>query len=363
MRTLSRVDLENLIVGATIMGVGGGGSPENGLKAALSAMETGRKIVLVDVEDLKEGDLVASPYYVGSVAPTGRKPQTKVGAPMAEAAKLLEETLKTTIRAVVPSEIGGGNTGAALAIGAELGVPAVDGDLMGRAGPELHQNTANIFGFSLTPSAIVSESGNRVVVHGAAGIDEYEAIARHLAVVSGGHAAVVDTPLVGSQAKKCVVRRTLSQCIRLGEARTKALQSGEDPVLKVASELRNGRVVLRGTVTKYDWRDEAGFLKGEVQVEGSGDFRGRTLRTWIMNEHIFCWIDNKPAIMPPDLIVFLDASSALGITNDRLRVGQQVAVVGASIDNVWRSPLGLEVFGPKHFGFQYDYVPFEELYR
>jgi len=66
-------------------------------------------------------------------------------------------------------------------------------------------------------------------------------------------------------------------------------------------------------------------------------------------------------VLPPDLVAFLDGSSGSGITNDRLKEGMEVAVVGASVSRVWRKPSGLAVFGPRHFGFDYDYVPFENL--
>jgi len=353
--------VEDLIVGATIMGVGGGGSPESGLSSVLEAIAQGKNIVLVGIQELQREELVVSPYYVGSVAPTERAVERRVADPMAEAAELLEKTLGGRIRATLSSEIGGGNTGACLAISAKLGVPTLDGDLMGRAGPELHQSTANIFGYPMTPSAIVGEAGNKVVVHSAAGIDEYESIARHISVVSGGHAAVVDTPLLGSQAERCAVKGTLTQCITIGEARRKALEKGDDPVLAVASKLRHGKIVFRGRVSRYEWKDQAGFLVGEAEVDGVGEYTGKRLKTWIKNEHIICWVDGKPAILPPDLIAFLDPRTALGITNDKLSVGQEVTVVGASIDEVWRTERGLQLFGPRHFGFNYEYTPFENM--
>jgi len=36
---------------------------------------------------------------------------------------------------------------------------------------------------------------------------------------------------------------------------------------------------------------------------------------------------------------------------------------GASAPEIWRSEAGLKLFGPRHFGFDYDYVAFEKLAR
>jgi DUF917 family protein len=238
----------------------------------------------------------------------------------------------------------------------------VDGDLMGRAGPELHQSTMQIFNFPMAPSAIVSETGNRILVESYPRIDDYEAIARYVSVVSGGHAAVVDSPLTKSKAKDCVIQGTISKCIAIGRARRLAVKENRDPVDAVMRELTNGRRLLKGKVEKYTWKDEKGFLFGEATVVGEGEWKGKRFRSWIMNEHIMGWMNDKPAVMPPDLFMFLDPSSGSGITNDKLNEGMEVDVVGASAPMVWRRPEGLAVFGPRHFGFDYDYVPFENLH-
>ncbi len=352
-----------------MLGVGGGGNPEEGLRSLNSLLEAGKDLTLESVDDLGEDDIIASPYFVGSVAPNSKnkqKVQSSRGRTMndsiARAFTLLENKLGKKISATIASEIGGGNTAASLAIAANVGIPMIDGDLMGRAGPELNQSTLHIFGFPMSPSAIVSDSGNEIILNSYAGIDDYESIARHVSVVSGGHAAVVDSPLDKRKAEQCTVRNTISKCISIGKARRLAASSGHDPIRAVAQNLSNGRKIFEGTVSQYSWKDDAGFLKGECYVQGSGQWSTSTLKSWIMNEHIMCWIDDKPAVMPPDLIAFLAPKTGKAITNTYLAEGTEVSVLGSSIDNIWRQPKGLEFFGPRHFGLDYDYLPFEQLF-
>jgi uncharacterized protein len=355
--------LGDLVAGATILGVGGGGSPVSGLARLMDVIDAGGTMTLADLDEFEEEDLLASPYFVGSVASLENKTAKQiVSDPIAEAVSLLESRLQKKVAGTVASEIGGGNTAACLAIAGKLGIPMVDGDLMGRAGPELHQSTMQIFKLSMAPSAIVSETGNRVLIDSYASIDDYEAIARYVSVVSGGHAAVVDSPLTKSRAGGCIIQGTISKCIAIGKARRLAAKENRDPVAAVMGELTNGRRLLKGTVEKYAWKDEKGFLVGEATVAGEGEWRGKKFRSWIMNEHIMGWMNDRPAVMPPDLIMFLDPSSASGITNDKLREGMMVDIIGASAPKVWRKPSGLAVFGPRHFGFDYDYVPFEDLW-
>jgi uncharacterized protein len=363
-RELSKADVEDLIVGATLLGVGGGGNPENGLNSLMQLFDTGKKLMVWTLDEFSAEDQFASPYFVGSVAPpdpSKKKPVRTVEDPIRVAFRLLEADLGKKISATVASEIGGGNTAASIAIAAKLGIPTVDGDLMGRAGPELHQSTIHIFGIPMAPSGIASETGNEILIEKYASIDDYEAIARYSSVVSGGHVAVVDSPLTESDAEKCVVKGTMSKCIELGRIRKKALVDDMNPAEEVAKVLDHGKVIFEGEVHHYVWKDERGFLFGDAEIRGLGKYEGSSLRSWIMNEHIMCWINDKPAVMPPDLIMFLDPETGLGITNDKLRDGRQVAVVGSSIDSVWRKERGLELFGPRRFNLDYDYVPFEAI--
>ncbi len=329
----------------------------------MEQFERGKKLTLASIDEFNEEDLLASPYFVGSVAPTQPKKKMPevIDDPIARAIQLLEKRLGKKVAGTVASEIGGGNTAASFAIAAKLGIPMLDGDLMGRAGPELHQSTVHIFGFLMTPSAIVSNSGNQMVVDTYASIDDYESIARYASVVSQGHVAVVDTPLTKPQARRCVIHGSISHCVEIGNARKAAVLKGKDPTSAVASKLSNGKIIFEGTVSDYSWKDERGFLFGEATLEGAQQWRGHKLKSWIMNEHIICWVDDKHAVMSPDLIIFLDKETGKGITNDKLAKGREVIALGASIDEVWRASRGIELFGPRHFGFDFDYVPFEKI--
>ncbi|MEM0099613.1 MULTISPECIES: DUF917 domain-containing protein [Thermoprotei] len=355
-------DAEKLVLGATILGTGGGGDPKEGLLLLKSVLEEGKVISIVSLDELPDGGVVVVPYYVGSIAP-GLKPKKNIKVPNAinKAFEVMERELGVKVVGVVASELGGANTPVALSIAARLGIPAVDGDLLGRAAPELHQCTVHIFGIPMYPSVIVSETGNVVLVKEYADIDDYEAIARYLSVLSGRYVAVVDTPMKKTEAKKAVISATLSKCFRLGSNVLKARAEKRNPVATIARVLE-GWVVFKGIVESYKWRDEAGFLKGEVTIRGINAYRNRVLRSWIMNEHIMVWLDDKPLVMPPDLFILV-TDDGTPITNADLKEGMIVNGIAAKAPNIWRTQRGLELFGPRHFGFDYDYVPVEELVK
>jgi DUF917 family protein len=352
--------IDNLIVGTTILGTGGGGSPKTGRKTLESDLEAGRKLRVVDLDEIPDDALIVSPYYIGSIAPGVRaNKKVAITEPFTVALECLERHFKRKVAATVASELGGGNTAAALHVASQLNIPLVDGDLLGRAGPELHQSTAHIFDASMAPSVVVSETGDVVFIERYADIDDYEALARYVAVISGGHAAVIDTPLTKSAALKVVIRGTISRSISIGNAVRAANRDGTDPVEALTKTL-GGWFIFRGTVEKYEWKNEKGFLFSEVSLKGENRWRGRNFRSWIKNEHIFAWLDAKPIVMPPDLIIFLD-KSGYGVTNDTLKEGLEVSIVAAKAPDIWRTPKGLVYFGPKHFGFDHEYVPVEQL--
>ncbi len=355
-------EVEDLVLGATVMGTGGGGSPVEGFNMLKELIEKGLEIKVVDVDELSEDSIIVSPYYVGTIAPTAKvKKPIKIANSIGEAFRVMSRILGKMISAAIATELGGGNTAVAILIATELGIPIVDGDLLGRAAPELHQNTVHIFDIPMYPSVLVTPTGNIVVVERYADIDDYESIARYLSVLSGRFVAVVDTPLTIGDAKRVIVRNTISLCLRVGRAVREARDSGGDPVKAIADTLGGWRV-FEGIVAEYSWRDEGGFLVGETCVKGTGRWEGKVLRTWIKNEHLMAWINGQPIAMAPDLIIFT-RDDGEPITNTVLSVGNKVNVVVAKAPDIWRSSRGLELFGPKHFGFDYSYTPVEELVK
>ena len=358
----TRKDVEDLILGATILGTGGGGDPKEGVKLLEEALKIAGKIDVVKLDELPKDSIVVVPYFVGTIAPTAKtKKPVRIDEPIRKAFEEMQDYLGKEIRGVVASEIGGLNTAVALYVGAKLGLPAVDGDLLGRAAPELHQCTVHIYDIPMYPSMIVTSTGNIVLVKEYSDIDDYEAIARYLSVLDGKAAAVVDTPLTIEQAGKAMVKDTLTLCYELGKNVRAAREKGEDPVKAIVDTL-GGWKIFEGEVEKYTWKDEGGFLVGETLLKGTGKWSGHTLKTWIKNEHIIAWLDDKPIVMPPDLIMFV-LDDGEPVTNTDLKEGYKVNVLAAKAPEMWRTPKGLELFGPRHFGFDYDYVPVEELVR
>src|SRR5262249_56750914 len=124
-----------------------------------------------------------------------------------------------------------------------------------------------------------------------------------------------------------------------------------------------GFPLMVGKVTDVERRTTKGFVRGSVVVEGLGDDAGRLLRLEIQNENLVALEQGRVLASVPDLITVLDSETADAIATERVRYGQRVTVIAMRCDPIWRSPRGLESAGPRAFGYDFDYVPVEELAR
>jgi DUF917 family protein len=88
---------------------------------------------------------------------------------------------------------------------------------------------------------------------------------------------------------------------------------------------------------------------------------------WTKNESIVSWLDGKPDVMAPDLIYNLDPKTGESLSGGSLGswpVGADVVIVARSaLSPDFRTPKGIEVFGPHHFGFDFDYVSLEQTLK
>jgi DUF917 family protein len=96
-----------------------------------------------------------------------------------------------------------------------------------------------------------------------------------------------------------------------------------------------------------------------VTIEGIGDDRGRLVRVEIQNENLVVIEDGAVAVSVPDLITVVDSETGEAISTEMLRFGQRVSVLAWACDPLWRTERGIELTGPRAFGYDIDYVPFD----
>jgi len=356
MIELSSVDIDDFVSGAAILGTGGGGSPADGRK--LLSKVGNRKLRIARLDELPKNKLAVCPYVVGSIGSQVSSP-TQLGKMLQKAISLIEQKTGKEVGATISTEIGGLNSAIPLYVGGLLGIPLIDGDVVGRAAPEVSHSLALLSGLSLTPGAAQTTTGLGVTVDAYGKVEEYESLLRQLSSQSG-FVAVVDSAYEVGTVKRMVVEGTMSGALKVGRARRSALQMKRDVVKSLASVV-DGFVLFAGVVKSVKMVDEGGFLKGSVKIAGGR--RGNSIfESFVKNEHIFGWLDGSPVVMPPDPFALLDREGR-GVSNSEVKEGQKVSVIAWKSAPQWRTRKGLELFGPRHFDLEYDYIPVEKLIR
>lgn len=364
MRNLSRDDLINILYGCAILGTGGGGELTSGIQMIDEALAEGKTFQLATFDDLDPEDIIGTPYGCGAISPLTEE-EIKKYARLPEAEKncylmameQMERFLGKEMKAVISTELGGHNTATALYCGAMSGKPVVDGDPAGRSVPALQHTTYLIHDVPMCPISVVNDFGEGAIFPYVFDDERGEDMVRALAVVSRNAIAVVDHVQPAKVLRDAVIRGAISYAEEIGRAFLTAKSAETDFVDAVITEGK-GKAMFEGVVTKSDYETRDGYTYGDTEIAGSGAYEGRTLRIWYQNENIMSWLDGEYYVTVPDLICVFDMDEKMPQLNPSTRVGERVSVIALPADPEWQSPKGMELFGPKSFGYDMEYVPF-----
>jgi len=169
----------------------------------------------------------------------------------------------------------------------------------------------------------------------------------------------------GRDVKRSLVPGALTQAILLGRTAREAAGQHKDPINAIL-KIMHGYRMFHGIVAEDDTKGDRGFTWSVVTLEGTEEDQGHSYKVWNKNENIVAWYDGKVDATAPDTLMDLDPKTGdahNGPTLGAFQVGAEVVMVGWAADSRWRQPKGIEFFGPRHFGFDFDYVPIEELQK
>ncbi len=368
----SHQDLEDFVRGCTLLGVGGGGDPVEGLKSLEEQFEAGKTLGWTDPEELPKDSWACCAFLMGSTAPmTEEKIREKEQLGLTDwryprnlpiATERLEQFTGKNISAIIPLELGGSNTPAPLAAAAALGKMMVDGDFAGRAVPEITQTTAADAQVSFTPATSVDKYGNYCLIMEAVSLELAERIGKYLSEVSFGSTALCGFMLESSRVSEIVVPGTLSRALEIGRLIRIALERGEDPAKSLVKEA-GFYLLFRGKVVEKPWEDREGYYFGQHVIEGENEFAGSMGKVVFKNENHLFYKDDRLLVSSPDLIMNMDALTTQPLRNEDIEIGQKLIILGAPCHPKLRTKAMLTCLGPKHFGEPQEYVPIEQALR
>ncbi|MBN2827077.1 MAG: DUF917 domain-containing protein [Tissierellales bacterium] len=367
MRHLSKQDLHDILLGAAILGTGGGGSLEHGIKIIDKALEDGCVFTLASAEEIPEDALVGTPYGCGSVGILSTDMQKIYNAldkidttPEVAAVKTIEKYLNKSLYGLIATELGGANTAVALEAGARLGKPIIDADPAGRSVPCLQHSTYYLENIPIYPMAIANEFGDTMLIVKAANDERAEALTRAAAVASFNHVGVVDHIGEWKKIKNALLLNTITLCLKVGQTAREAQNNNRNYAYDV-SQMFGGKVIFEGIVTSCEWEDRNGFTYSDLVIKGINAYNQDELKIWIQNENIISFKNGEYFVTVPDSINIVVNQTNMPLLNPNAKIGMEVTVFALKAFDKWRTKKGIEILGPGFFGHSIEYRKLEEL--
>ena len=357
MRKIGIKEIEDIALGAALLGSGGGGDPYVGKLVAMGAIQECGPVTLLDPQEVPDDALIVPIAMMG--APTVLIEKGTGGKEYQTLYDTVSQFFGKPIYAFMPMEAGGVNSMLPIAAAARLGLPMVDCDGMGRAFPELQMVTFTIGGVSATPMALTDEKGNSAIFNTITN-KWTEELARAVTMSCGGSVTVALYIMTGAIMKAYGVKDIVTRSEMLGRAirsvKDQPELSPEDAFLKASEGYR----LFRGKIVDVLRETNGAFNLGRILLEGIGGCRGQTAEVSFQNENLAAVVNGEIKATVPDLICLVYTETFTPVTTEALKYGKRVLVVGLKCCEMWRSERGLELVGPRYFGVDTDYIPLEE---
>lgn len=341
LSSIAEEQVDALAAGATLLGSGGGGNVALAVQLVRQAVR--RRPIAVRRADALAPD--AQVVHVGVVgAPDVLAERLIDPHDMAVAARAVAAHSGGRLDAVGIIEIGGLNALAGVVAAAELDLPVVDGDLMGRAFPSINKTTMALAGVSAAPLSIVGPAGDTVVVTRSSAAAA-ERLLLTTAGAFGGAGALALYPTRADELAQVGIAGSLSACVGLGTA----FGSSPGPQVAELAGRLGATPLFEGRVDEIRPRD--GVLPGSITVTDRAT--GSAARVDLLEEFLAVTVDGITRACTPDVVVGIDPTSGGVLSTAQVRPGQMLSLLSLPALHRW-PPSALGVVGPQAFGLDLE---------
>jgi DUF917 family protein len=351
MDQITAEDIEDLCLGATLLGTGGGGDPYIAKLVVYEAIEKYGPVKVIDAADLPPDALVLTTAIIG--APTVILEKIPAGTEFLGSVNALASFLGKEPAAIMAIEVGGLNTLLPIATAAEMGLPIVNADSMRRAFPQIEMTVFTLAGLPATPMSIADEKGNMCVFQTTTN-QVAETLARTAVIQLGLANAISCYPLTAGQVAEHAIQGSLTYGIEVGRLLNR-VKAGVEGAWQEFLDVSGSVEFFTGKVVDLNRRTTDGFAKSTIIMERLDGSDG-TMRIEVQNENLVAFLDGEPVITTPNLICLLDCETYDPITTEYLAYGNRAIVIGMPCAPEWHRPGMLELVGPRAFGYDIDFV-------
>ncbi len=357
MKKLIKQDIVDILTGCIILGTGGGGDYDEGMRLIEEAESLGKEFILADINEIPDEAILMTPYFLGALTgyecdKTKHLPKTEE-KPILLAVNKMESYLNTSVYGTVACELGGENTAVPMYVAAMKGGYIVDADIAGRAVPEVTNSTYYINGLPAAPVVVANAFGETVIIEELHDDERSEQVLRSFAQSSNNSVSAVDHAMKCKDIRHALIPNTISKAQGLGKVYREAKDANDD-VAKAVADSMDGKKVFEGLVTEFTWDTVDGFTEGHVIIT---DENNNELKVWFKNENLMSWLNGEVFVTLPDLICLFDQDNKIPIATPEFKNGMKIAVVILDAPDAFKTEKGLNAFGPRRFGFDINYEP------
>jgi DUF917 family protein len=239
---------------------------------------------------------------------------------------------------------------------AQLGIPLLDADGMGRTYALIHHTAMHLAGVSPTPLVALGPTGESVLVETPAG-PRADRLLRASVDTLGGWAALAAYPTTAGVLRRAALPGTVSRIANVG----RLLLERTDPDILISrlSAITGCRRLGRGRIVELEHltRPSDGTIPAHpssMVVDETGGLR-RQLRIELRSEIVAVFANGALIAGAPDLLCLVDVSRGALATLDSLEPGDLVDVLVTPADAIWYSAEGMQMVGLGSHGIPLDH--------
>lgn len=357
IKTLTRDDVTDILLGATVYGAGGGGELDEGLALIDRAVSAGKQFRMVALEDVPDDATICTPYLLGAISDLPAPEEALINGakpPILAAFERLRAYLGTPIFGAVPCELGGSNTAVPFFVAAMADAVVIDADPAGRAVPEITHSAYALAGLPVGPIVTANALGELTILENVADDQRAEDLVRSLAQQCRNDIAAIDHALPAETLRPGLLPGTLTKARRIGEILRQGQRAPAEVPHRIAAAA-DGAVIFSGKVTASEARTESGFTVGSFEISGVGQHEGQTFKVILKNENMVGALNGAPAVTIPEIITVMDIETGQVITNPNVRPSQNVTVLVLPAPEIFLTARGLQIFGPGYANADVDF--------
>ncbi len=317
-KTINYEYAKSLVYGGAILGGGGGGTIQEGLKFIEETFKLGIP-TLFSINDLDEKDIIVTVSMVGAPSAQKQLPFSY----LIESFKYFQEKYKSRISGIITNEMGPFASVNGLLQSAATSIPIVDAPANGRAHP---LSAMGSMGLSKVKEYISYQSGasDKIKIWIESDINRASRLMREAAVLSDGLISITRNPVNVNYLKNNGAIGAIEFTHNLGKIWIN--ESSPDNKIKKSIDFLKGEILGKFSIEEVILSMEGGFDIGKVL------FKEYELVFW--NEYMILDKNHKRISTFPDLIITFGPNTGLPLCSYELQKGKEVIIAYTNYKNI-----------------------------